>query len=543
MALPLRRPLLLASVVTATLAGFVALRAIVGGGSSDPAPFVADEPSPSPPATTAGGSPQASPGPAHLTAADPVLEKHVFGAGEPVTVFGGLGFLSAETGALETWTQLGASSPGYYPISSSPDGALLFYSDGHEGSPQYVVERASNKTWKLPPQWNPLPDAAHGGQFFLSDSSSGRQQLVLASAADGQSRPAGFEVAGNAPLRVIISPDGLSAAVLANSELDLLALPALKPSTLVAGLDPKLDSLTPLPAALGVAVEHQGSSTRRWFSWDGHEVDSALPAGQLSPNGKYLETQQTPGAIKGGGEGPYPTAGAVLVMERGSNKAIVQVLGSDPVYVESPWASTSDAVVVQVRDGYRLVGLDGSIQASIPDDIQVLDPRPSPTIKGLLGTNRGTIINVARGTTIQPNYRELVWRAHWSARPGELIVELTTPGKGRGWPENVMPFETRTDRPGAPRIWFPPTFAVRTPGDCLNLREKPAAAAPTIECMADGLTGVAEATDDPDPPAKPESPPQKYAGVLAADGTTWLHLRMDDGKVGWADARYLAWAK
>ena len=108
MAFRLRRPLALASVVTATLAGAVVLRSVFGGNGDAPPPAATATATTGTAAASSPTAPAAAG--ATLTATTSPLEKRAFAAGEQVTVRHGLGFLSAADGSLETWSFPGGDS-------------------------------------------------------------------------------------------------------------------------------------------------------------------------------------------------------------------------------------------------------------------------------------------------------------------------------------------------------------------------------------------------------------------------------------------------
>ena len=153
-----------------------------------------------------------------------------------------------------------------------------------------------------------------------------------------------------------------------------------------------------------------------------------------------------------------------------------------------------------------------------------------------------TIINAARNQTIAPKYAVEPWFADWTTRPGELAVQLATPGKGRGWQDQVLPFEARPG--GSAAI---PKAMVKAGGDCVNLRERPEATAPVVRCLPDGSSAAFSPADDPKPDPKTEGQPKEqvagYLDEFAEAPTVWLHLTTSDGASGWADAKFLGWAK
>lgn len=528
MAIRLRRPLALASVVTATLACAVVLRSVLDDGGDAGPPAASPSPSASQ-ASTPNPSPTAQPA---LTEVSPLLAKRVFAAGESVTVKDGLGFLSAADGSLETWS-LPTAADSYYYLDSTPDAALLVLNEGKEGSPNYVIERASGRTWRLANGLSPLVAAAHGSLLVLSIHQGAADSSAVLNVLDGTLKPLDSLLpTGNA----MTSPDGRKVLVQSSTAVYLVELATARTQKVRDGLVQDQDNVRALPGALGFSVGRPDQPTARWFDWEGAENLGGIGSGEVSPNGKYLATGWSPGPVKAMGMGGYPSVDAVVIYDRKSNVPLAQLLSA----TAGGWTSASDGLLVQVSTGYRLVSPAGQTLSTIDDPIHVLDPRPSPTIAGLLGTNRGTIINTSRNQTVAPKYAVDPWHAGWTTRPGELVVTLATPGKGRSWPDEVLPYETRA---AGSRI--PPAAVVKTGGDCLNLREKPDAAAAVLRCLPDGTLANFEAVDDPNPDPKSSGSgetPRKYAGYESTDLTVWLHLKLADGAAGWADAKYLRWA-
>lgn len=539
MAIRLRRPLALASVVTATLAGAVVLRSIfAGGGEDQPAPLVSPSAAAAPTGTapaTAGATATAPP----LRAVTSPLEKRVFAAGEQVTVRDGIGFLSAADGSLETWSFPGAGNT-FYSLQASPDGALLIFVQAKEGAPTVVVDRATGRAWELDERMSVLPGAGHGALFILVRPSAEGAELLLSNAADGSVRPLG--VRGEPGGFGVTSPDGRKVALRAGDSIYLIDLGTATSKKVAGGVDPGASSVRSLPGALGFAVEVMGATARRWFGWDGVEVPGGLAFGAVSPNGRYIASAWSPGRIKAFGMGGFPVVSAVTIVDRQPDIPLSQYLGAGVAlarFGDSAWMSTSDSLVVEVADGYRLVSPTGQVLASFDDPVHVLNPRPSFALAGLLGTDRGTIINVARNQTIAPKYAEQPWYAEWTQRPGELAVQLATPGKGRSWPEQVLPFEARK----AP-VSLPPKVAVATQGGCAELRSAPDSAATLVRCVPGGSTATLSLADDPKPDPKAEGQPkEQYAGFRDETGTLWLHLTVDGGESGWANAKSVGWAK
>ena len=210
MAIRLRRPLALASVVTATLAGTVVLRSIFGGGSDEPL-------SPLPTATAAAtAAPTSTPAPGLTSVASP-LEKRVFAAAEAVTVKDGIGFLSAADGSLETWSWPGGANA-YYSMQTTPDGALLVFNEAKEGAPSIVVDRASGKAWQLSSGLGVMAGMGHGALFVAAQQPAGEpHRYWLANAADGTIKA--LAVSGDSSGVGVTSPDGRKGAVQAGDSV------------------------------------------------------------------------------------------------------------------------------------------------------------------------------------------------------------------------------------------------------------------------------------------------------------------------------------
>ena len=82
---------------------------------------------------------------------------------------------------------------------------------------------------------------------------------------------------------------------------------------------------------------------------DGHglrsdELVRELPAGAVSPNGRYILTYESAGGFENTGMGGHPTIAALLVNEREGGKLVAQFRGADPIaQFEQSWAAAGDA--------------------------------------------------------------------------------------------------------------------------------------------------------------------------------------------------------
>ncbi len=530
------RPLALASIVLVTLAGAVVLRS-----SSDDGGEPAASPQPVASAPTASTvAPSPTPGPP-LTAIEPVLIKQTFAAGVPVTAEHGVAFLDAASGALEAWSHLSAIPGGLGTVHTTPDGALLVSHSGIEGEPPAITERATGRTWRFAINVHPRLELAAGTRIAVGIRNGDLEQPAILDVATGAITPFGTALDYRRGSSGVPSPDGRRFALQLGSEVLLVDAVTAQTTRLAEGVaEDGYTHVRALPGALGfVVVPTEDAGPRRWFSWEGVEVARELPAGAVSPGGKYIAAGWSPGRIKGATMGATPAVGAVTIYDRAGGHPVSQFLGAEPlVFEDLAWSPTGDSLVVQVPEGYRLVTPTGAVMTTIPDSGHYLDPRPSPTIAGLLGTNAGTIINTVRGITIAPAYADKIWRARWSTKPGELVVELSSPGKGRDWPVDVMPFQARTAA-----IDPAPAVAVDPSEGCAPLRERPHGDAPQIDCLPRGRQGKVTEVDDPETASKPSAePPRRYAGIEDASRTVWLHLEMADGATGWAQADQLTWA-
>jgi len=532
MAFRLRRPLALASVVTATLAGAVVLRSVFGGNGDAPPPAATATATTGTAAASSPTAPAAAG--ATLTATTSPLEQRAFAAGEQVTVRHGLGFLSAADGSLETWSFPGGDST-FYSLIASPDGSLLVFNANQQGSPYIIVERATGRAMQFTGGMQPLRGAAHGPLILVAAASGGRAGIQVANLTTGSLRDTG--VTGEPASEGLTSPDGRRAALLAGDSLYLFELTTGAVTKLATGINTNRASIEALPGALGFALDRSSEPTRQWFTWEGVEKPGGIGRGAVSPNGKYIAVAWSPGRIESFGEGGYAAVSAVTVVDRQPNAPAAQFLGAGLVgralsASGQAWSGASEALVIEVESGYRLVTPAGQVAAAFDDPAHVLEPKPSPAIAGLLGTSRGTIINTARSQTIAPKYAELPWHAEWTTRPGELAVQLATPGKGRSWPEQVLPFEAR---PGSAAS-ATPKLAARAGGACTPLRERPELSAPVAVCLAAG-TIASFAPVDPGP----DQGPLPIAGRRDTTGA-WLRLKAD-GAEGWALASGFNWAK
>ena len=531
------RPLAFASVVTATLAGAVVLRAALSGGGSSPSAPLAT-PSPSPSTALAGAATPAAP-PIESVAAE-VLRKRTFAAGERVDVGRGIGFLAAENGALETWSAARLDETGFDSIQPTPDAALLIYfPPGDDGRP-FIIERATGHTWRLGEGIGVLPEAGHGTSLVVTVREGDSVRAGVLNLLTGAVIPFGGEHHYLEGLSGVASSDGRRVAMHLGGTVGLLELATGHLTELARGVDQGEYSLQALPGALGFTISpHDPSMERRWFSWEGRELDAHLGEGAISPNGKVVARQWSPGGIRAVGVGGFPAISTVTLLARDGGRPLVQFLGaSTPTRGAYSWSANSESLVVEVAEGYRLVSAAGQTISAIDDSSHILDPHPSPSISGLLGTNRGTIINTVRNQTIAPLYAQDPWHARWASRPGELIVELSSPGKGRSWPVDVMPFEARTNA-----IELPPRVVIDG-GGCTELRELPSRASAIVECAPAGLPGLITAVEDPQPPSDPKAsdgPRRVVAGVEADDLTIWLHVSLTDGASGWVPSTALDW--
>jgi len=519
MATPQWWPLALASVVTATLASIVVFRSLAGDDGSAAA------------VPTAPATATATAVPSPVSETEPVLEKRIFPYGQTVDVGvrNGIGFLDAATGDIEAWYM--PTQPEYTSIAWSPDGALLFHSFFEPEYADYVIERATGTTYRLRQDLRSLPHSSHGTTFLVVHLiSPDKFRAAILDLKTGNLTDLGLESVKQ-DMNAFIAPDGRRVAVKAGSRVAVVDIVSrvVKEVAMVEPFDS--ESLIEIPGGLGFALTPQSTAGRpRWFTWDGLPIVD-VPAGDLSPNGRYLAEVATLGGSVGAGMGATPSLSYVTIREAATGKALLRLFSAS----RPAWTPQGDAIVVTVREGARVVSLSGETLATVPDENHSFEPTPSPTISGLLGTNHGTIVNYRRGTTIEPVYKELPWSASWSAKPGELVVRLSVPGKGRDWPRETLPYEARTNvREGVPGV------RVVSAAGCVALRESPSSTARSVSCLPDAAPARVTEVDDPTHTAS-DRPPRRVAAVATDFETVLVHISAGATTSGWLPAESLAW--
>ena len=529
MALAQWRPLILASAVTAALAGAVIVQTCTGGGGGNP---IAD------PMATPTAAPTATPTTPPLpeepvTAIQNPLVLRVFEPGELVAVTNTVGFLSAETGVLETW-----SAEGNLPIAASRDGWLL-QTAASAGGAAILVERATGAAYRLAPGITPLIDSAHAGLVIVGISTGGQVDTAILDLRNGTFRPLGVGAPAGGTFRAHAAEDGRRALLHAGNTIAIVDMVANTAIAIGTTFDPERFGILLLPGGLGFRIVSSGEpGEARWYGWDGEEV-SGTPPGRPSQNGRYFAEDVSLGTIKGEaqGIGPYAALSYVIVHDRSSGDDILWLLGASLVQGREPWNAGGDAMLVQVPEGYRLVNLEGSVVAAFEAGVE---PFPSPVINGLYGTQLGAIINVSRNSRVEPNYPEpaaLVSDSRWSDRPGELIVRLFWPtGRESSPPVQALPFEART-----PPFNDAPRLMVAGTG-CAPVHDAPSSSAMQLGCAEPGR--AAALSEIPDPLYSPGVDLERRAviGVELVDGTVWLHVAFEDGPQGWVEASRLGWA-
>ena len=529
------RPLILASAVTAALGGAVVIQTVTqddGGGpvAADPTPTatIAGEPSPTP-------TPPPLPQEPIEELANP-LTRRLFEAGELVDVTNAVGFLSAESGVIETW-----AAPGTAYIAASRDGSLLMTTDTSEPTSTYVlVERESGTAYRLAPGITPLVDSAHGGLLIVGIASDGRFDTAILDLRVRAFRPLGVGAEAGSAFAAFAAADGRRAVMQAGDTIavvDMVANTAFAIGTTFAANTYQIELL---PGGLGFRiVSYEEGAQARWFGWDGEEVTDMPPPGEPTQNGRYFAEETSFGRVRAFGVGGYPVVSYVTVHDRSTEDDVIRLLGTGLVARRASWSASGDSLVLEVPEGYVVVNLDGDIVAEIEDPDHWLGPAPSPAINNLYGTQRGTIINTTRGVRVEPDYREdVTLSARWSDRPGELIVAITQAGKGRDWPVQVLPFETRKPPfDGAPGM-------VVAGGECLAVMDGVGVDAAEVDCVAPGSVGALLEVDDPlyDPNRDKEGP-FPVIGVRTDAGTVLLSVEFEDGATGWVDAARLRWAE
>lgn len=529
------RPLILASAVTAALGGAVVIQTVTQDGNGGPAAVdptatatTAAEPSPTPTTPPLPQEPIEE-------VANP-LTKRVFEVGEPVDVTNAVGFLSAESGAIETWAAAGTAY-----IASSRDGALLMTTETSEPMSAYVlVQRESGRAYRLAPGITPLVDSAHGGLLIVGIASNGRFDTAILDLRVREFRPLGVGAEAGSAFAAYAAADGRRAVMQAGDTIavvDMVANTAFAIGTTFAADAHQIELL---PGGLGFRVTSSvEGEDARWFGWDGEEVTDMPPPGEPTQNGRYFAEEESHGRIRAFGMGGYPALSYVTVHDRSTGDDVVRLLGAGLVGGRPSWSASGDSLVIEVPSGYVVVNLDGEVLAEIEDPEHWFAPAPSPVINNLYGTQRGTIINTTRGVSVEPEYRDdVTLAARWSDRPGELIVAIAQAGKGRDWPVQVLPFDVRM-----PPFDGAPGVAVAE-GECALAMDGVGPDAAEVGCVEPGTGGVIREVDDPlyDPNRDKEGP-FPVVGARADDGTVLLSVAFEDGTAGWVDGSRLTWAE
>jgi hypothetical protein len=531
MALAQWRPLILASAVTAALAGAVVVQTCTRDSGTPPA---TSDGTPASPPSSPTATPTTPPLPQEpITEVPSPLTRQVFEAGQLVDVTNAIGFLSAETGSIETWS----AGEGLL-VAASRDGGLLLTTDPADVNAAVLVERATGIAHRLAPRITPLVDSAHGGLLIVGIATDGRFDTAILDLRNRTFRPLGIGAAEGSAFAAYAAADGRRAVMHAGTTIAVVDMVANTAIAIGTMFDASEFGIVVLPGGLGFRIVSSAlEEPARWFGWEGDEVTDNPPPGEPTQNGRYFAEDASFGRIRAFGVGAYPVASWITVHDRSTGEDVVRLLGASLVAGVASWTASGDALVVEVPEGYLVVDLDGSVVARIDDAIHWLRPVPSPVINSLFGTTLGTIINTSRGTTVEPVYRDgVVLRARWSDRPGELIVTIDQSGKGRDWPEQVMPFEARR----AP-LESVPRVAV-TGGECAPVFDGVGLEAAEVACVGSATSGEVITVDNPlHNPGVDGDRRSPVAGVRADDGTVLLSVRFEDGTEGWVDASRLGW--
>ncbi len=533
MALAQWRPLILASAVTAVLGGAVVIQTVTQDGDGSPAAV-----DPTVTATTAtepGPTPTPPPLPQEPIEEVPnPLTRRVYEAGELVDVTNAIGFLSAENGAIETWSAAGMS---YF--AASRDGSLLMTVALDDPQVSILIDRATETAYRLAPGIQPLVDSAHGGLLIVGIASNGRFDTAILDLRTRTFRPLGVGAEAGSAFAAFAAADGRRAVMQAGDTIAVVDMVANTAFAIGTAFDANSHQIELLPGGLGFrVVSYEDDGESRWFGWDGDEVTDMPPPGEPTQNGRYFAEDTSYGRIRAFGMGGYPVLSYVTVHDRSTGDDTVRLLGASLVPNRPSWSATGDRLLVEVPEGYLVVDLEGTVVATIEDPEHWLAPIPSPVINNLYGTQQGTIINTSRDERVEPQYRdEVTLSARWSDRPGELIVAISTAGKGRDWPVQVLPFETRQPPfEGEPGV-------VVAGGDCARVLLGIGVDGSAVECVAVGTRGEIVEVDDPLYDANTDKEgPFPVAGVRTDDGTVLLSVEFEDGTAGWVDAEDLGWA-
>lgn len=462
------------------------------------------------------------------------LTKSSHAPNELLDVDYGVAFMNATNGSIELWSLAAAPAADEWAwLQPSRDGRLLVLQAGRDPVHWYVVRRDSGEAYEITGGWN-------------LDISVGYENVIGAWNGLDAARFVLLDVARQAVLSTDIDrsrlgessrvsrPDGKMFVVGDGSEFRLVDATTGASRVIKDGLTGY--RAEPLGGTGFVLRPYSGADQVLLFDWDGiQRIPRAdLSYGRLSPDGTRQAIEQSPGRIQGFGMGGFPVIGAVTIVNSANNQPVVRFLGAS----FGGWSADSKTLMLgDDQGGWSVIGLDGKHWTSLPyPGLTQGGPSFSPVDGALIATNRG-IVNFKSGATWITSLKpQMSSASRWSTDGSEVVIWIQpTPGKDGGVAEQLLTMQYQAAPFDAPL-----PLAVKTPGDCLNLREAPRTDAAVVTCLRDSSRLILSTVPLPSP--NPKMPDEEYIGTRDEQGRTWLHVTTTDGLNGWVDSAYVGWS-
>lgn len=451
-------------------------------------------------------------------------------AGELLSEDTGIAFMDTASGAIELWSLVDPAGPQEWPqLSPSSDGQLLVLHRGTAPVRHYVIRRKTGAAYELKNGW--VPDQSLGfGTVLGAWNGADYASLVLLDISTGAAIPTDLTRDALANSSRVSSPDGTAFAVGNGAEFYLVSAKTGASRLVKDGLYNY--RVSPLPHGRGFAVGPEGPGESLNFDWNGDPLPPGNQFG-LSPDGTLRAIPGSPGQINPSfGMGAFPVIDTITIADAATGAPRARFLGAS----FHGWASDSRTLKAgDDRGGERIIDIDGREIARVPfpglvqggTQFSPVDASIAITNRSIVDFRTGRKLELVVGGGISTSGR-------WTADGSEVAFWIfPTPGKDGGVPAQLLPLKFEQ----AP---FAADVALEVVvDDCLNLREDPSLEAPVITCLAPGTRLTFEPILLT---TNPKEPPREFIGQRSEDSSIWLHVRLADGRAGWVDATYVAWA-
>ena len=369
-----------------------------------------------------------------------------------------------------------------------------------------------------------------------------------------------FEADPDASPDVLFAPDGSALAITAAHEVYLVPLPSGSPAILFEADPDVYGRGTPRirirDSRIGIAVESAryshgervGETLELHFDWDGAALPAPACFGAVSPDGRYATVQEGGPYYAGKGgpppplENPWPS---VVVLDADTCSPIFRVRSAHVIELfpweidrSAGWLSTSEGVVIGVRDGYEIVRVRPAPEISKGAEAGV----PAPTGGGRYFGSGERVYDAAehrwRGTT------GMDWgSAWWGSSHRERWFDI--------W-SYVGQIGIRQYLLLPPKIEYPPfsdeiAFRVVGTGSCLRLREEPGEDGRVLACLPDGERLLFAERDveakrafEEERRGRPNPSVSGTPGEWFYANEAWVRVRTEDGAEGWVSHDWLA---